>query len=51
MLTKWNLIDEEKVTNNLSEIRVCDFFFLHLAIKYSHKTNIVMNKIKFDLLK
>ena len=27
MLTKWNLVDEEKVTNNLYEIRVYDFFF------------------------
>ena len=50
MLTKWNLVDEEKVTNNPSEIRVCDSF-LHLAIKYSQKTNIIMNKFKSDLLK
>ena len=50
MLTKWNLVDEEKVTNNPSEIRVCDCF-LHLAIKYSQKTDIVMNKFKSDLLK
>ena len=27
MLRKWNLVDEEKVTNNLYEIRVYDFFF------------------------
>ena len=49
-MTKWNLVDEEKVTNNPYEIRVCDCF-LHLAIKYSQKTDIVMNKFKSDLLK
>ena len=49
MLTKWNLVDEEKVTNNSSEVRVC-CSFLHLAIKYSQKTNIVMNKFKSDWL-
>ena len=50
MLTKWNLIDEEKVTNSPSEIRVC-YCFLHIAIKCSQKTNIVMNNFKSDLLK
>ena len=49
MLTKWNLVDEEKVTNNTSEIRVRDCF-LHLSIKYSQKTDIVMNKFKSNLL-
>ena len=34
MLTKWNLVDEEKLSNNPSEIRVCGCF-LDLAIKYS----------------
>ena len=34
MLTKWNLVDEEKVSKNPSEIRVCGCF-LDLAIKYS----------------
>ena len=50
MLTKWNLVDEEKVTNNPPEIRVCDCF-LHVPIKYSQKTDTVMNKFKSDLLK
>ena len=50
MLAKWNLVDEEKVTNNPSEFRVCDCL-LHLAIKYSQKTDIVMNKFKSDLSK
>ena len=50
MLAKWNLVDEENVTNNSSEFRVCDCF-LHLAIKYSQKTDIVMNKFKSDLSK
>ena len=49
-MTKWNLVDEEKVKNNLSEIHACDCF-LHLAIKYSQKTDIVMNNFKSDLLK
>ena len=49
-MAKWNLVDEEKVTNNPSEIRVCDCF-LHLAIKYSQTTDIVMNKFKSDLLR
>ena len=49
-MTKWNLVDEETVTNNPSEICVCDCF-LHLAIKYSQKTNIVMIKFKSDVLK
>ena len=34
MLTKGNLVDEEKVANNPPEIRVCDCF-LHVPIKYS----------------
>ena len=50
MLTKWNLFDEQKVRNNPSEIRVCNCF-LHLAIKYSQKNDIVMNKFESDLLK
>ena len=50
MLTKWNLVDEEKVANNPPEIRVCDCF-LHVPIKYSQKTDTVMNKFKSDLLK
>ena len=50
MLAKWNLVDEENVTNNSSEFRVCDCF-LHLAIKYSQKTDLVMNKFKSDLSK
>ena len=50
MLAKWNLVDEEKVRNNPSEIRVY-YCFLHLACKYSQKTNIIMNKFKSDLLK
>ena len=50
MLTKWNLVDEEKVANNPPEIRVCNCF-LHVPIKYSQKTDTVMNKFKSDLLK
>ena len=50
MLTKWNLVDEETVTDNPSEMRVCDCF-LNLAIKYSQKTDIMTNKFKSDLLK
>ena len=50
MLAKWNLVDEEKVRNSPSEIRVY-YCFLHLAIKYFQKTNIIMNKFKSDLLK
>ena len=44
MLTKWNLVDVKKVTNSPSEIRVCDCF-LHLSIKYSLKTDTVMNNL------
>ena len=47
---KVDLVDEEKVTNNRSEMRVCDCF-LNLAIKYSQKTDIITNKFKSDLLK
>ena len=50
MLKKRNLVDQEKVTNNPSEIRVSDCF-LHFAIKYSQKTDTVTNKFKSDLLK
>ena len=28
MLTKWNLVEGEKVTNNPSEIRLCDCFYI-----------------------
>ena len=42
MLAKWNLVDEEKVRNNPSEIRVY-YCFLHLAIKYFQKTNIIIS--------
>ena len=42
MLANWNLVDEETVRNNPSEIRVY-YYFLHLAIKYFQKTNIIIS--------
>ena len=38
------------MTNDLSEIRVCDYF-LNFAIKYHQQTDITLNVFKFDLFK
>ena len=49
MITTWNLVDE-KVTNNSSEIHVCDCF-LNFAIKYHQKSDITLSEFKSDLFK